>query len=62
MSRRTICETDYAGEARLLAAGYASLGVEAATHCHAAIASTWRKADGSLYFRNWREYAPGFES
>ena len=28
MSRRTICETDYAGEARLLAAGYASLGVE----------------------------------
>jgi internalin A len=28
----------------------------------AAVASTWRKADGSLYFADWREYQPEMQT
>lgn len=35
---------------------------EAATNVHAATASTWRNADGSLTFSDWRDYAPVLES
>jgi hypothetical protein len=35
---------------------------EASRNLLAAVASTWRNADGSLYFKDWRDYAPGFES
>ena len=34
----------------------------ASTDCHAAITSTWRNKDGSLYFAHPRAYAPIFES
>jgi hypothetical protein len=34
----------------------------ASRDCHAAMASTWRNRDGSLYFARPRDYAPGFES
>lgn len=35
---------------------------EASRDCHAAMASTWRKRDGSLYFLHPQDYRPGFES
>ena len=35
---------------------------EASRNLLAAVASTWRNADGSLYFADWRDYAPVFES
>lgn len=35
---------------------------EAAEHAHAAAASTWRNADGSLVYADWRDYRPAFES
>jgi hypothetical protein len=35
---------------------------EALRNVQAAAASTWRNADGSLAYRNWREYAPAAES
>jgi hypothetical protein len=35
---------------------------QASKDCHAALASTWRNRDGSLYFKNWKNYAPAFES
>jgi hypothetical protein len=35
---------------------------EASRNLQAAVASTWRNADGSLYFKDWRDYAPVFES
>jgi hypothetical protein len=34
----------------------------ASTDCLAAIASTWRNADGSLTFKRPSDYAPVFES
>jgi hypothetical protein len=34
----------------------------ASRDCHAAMASTWRKADGSLYFAKPQDYRPGWES
>jgi len=37
-------------------------GGAASKDCHAAMASTWRKADGSLYFAKPQDYRPGFES
>jgi hypothetical protein len=37
-------------------------GGEASRNLHAAVASTWRNADGSLHFEDWRDYAPVFES
>jgi hypothetical protein len=35
---------------------------EAELNVHAAAASTWRNADGSLTYQNWRDYAPDAES
>jgi hypothetical protein len=35
---------------------------DAQTNIQAAAASTWRNADGSLAYRNWRDYAPAAES
>ena len=35
---------------------------EASRDCLAAVASTWRNADGSLAFKDYRQYAPVFES
>jgi hypothetical protein len=35
---------------------------EAAKNVHAAAASTWRNADGSLAFKRWQDYVPGAES
>ena len=35
---------------------------EASKNVHAAMASTWRNEDGTLYFKNWNEYRPQFES
>ena len=35
---------------------------EASRNLLAAAASTWRNADGSLHFADWRDYAPVFES
>jgi hypothetical protein len=35
---------------------------EASRNVHAAAASTWRNADGSVTYRNWRDYAPAAES
>lgn len=35
---------------------------EAARNVHAAVASTWRNADGSLAFDNWLDYIPAIES
>jgi hypothetical protein len=35
---------------------------DASTNCHAAIASTWRNSDSSLYFKKWQAYQPAFES
>ena len=37
-------------------------GGKASRNLHAAVASTWRNADGSLHFEDWRDYAPVFES
>lgn len=37
-------------------------GGKAARNLHAAVASTWRNADGSLHFSDYRDYAPVFES
>jgi hypothetical protein len=37
-------------------------GGEAARNCHAAMASTWRNHDGSLYFQDWRQYQPMIET
>ncbi|MDR0481271.1 MAG: hypothetical protein LBG66_05230, partial [Gallionellaceae bacterium] len=37
-------------------------GGEASRNLLAAVASTWRNADGSLHFKDWRDYAPVFES
>lgn len=37
-------------------------GGETQRNVHAAAASTWRNADGSLTYRDWREYAPRAES
>jgi len=37
-------------------------GGKSATDCHAAAASTWRLHDGSLAFKNYRDYQPEFES
>ena len=34
----------------------------ASRDCHAAAASTWRNADGSLVFRRYQDYTPAFES
>jgi len=34
----------------------------ASKDCHAAIASTWRNLDNSLYFKKPQDYRPGFES
>jgi hypothetical protein len=35
---------------------------DAAKYAHAAAASTWRNQDGSLAVKDWRDYAPEFES
>jgi hypothetical protein len=35
---------------------------EAARLAHAAAASTWRNADGSLTYKRWQDYAPVAES
>jgi hypothetical protein len=35
---------------------------DARRNCHAAVASTWRNKDNSLYFTKWEQYRPGFES
>ena len=35
---------------------------KASNDCHAAAASTWRLADGSLAFKKFTDYAPAFES
>ena len=35
---------------------------EASKDVVAALASTWRNADGSLYFKRYQDYRPGFES
>jgi hypothetical protein len=35
---------------------------EASKNVHAAMASTWRKEDGTLYFENWQDYKPQYES
>jgi hypothetical protein len=37
-------------------------GGEASRNAHAAAASTWRNADQSLTYRDWRDYAPVAES
>jgi hypothetical protein len=37
-------------------------GGEAARNAHAAAASTWRNADGSLTYQDWRDYCPSAES
>lgn len=37
-------------------------GGDAARNAHAAAASTWRNADGSLAFQRWADYAPAKES
>ncbi|WP_439606831.1 DUF6745 domain-containing protein [Hydrogenophaga sp.] len=37
-------------------------GGESARNVHAAAASTWRNSDGSLAYKNWRDYAPAAES
>ena len=37
-------------------------GGEASRFIHAAVASTWRNADGSLTFSDWRDYDPDAES
>ena len=37
-------------------------GGEASRNCHAAAASTWRNADGSLAYERWQDYAPVAES
>lgn len=37
-------------------------GREASHNAHAAAASTWRNADGSLVFADWRDYRPFAES
>jgi hypothetical protein len=34
----------------------------AAKDCHAAMASTWRRQDGTLYFSKPQDYRPEFES
>ena len=34
----------------------------ASRNAHAAVASTWRNADGSLAYRDWRDYSPAAES
>jgi hypothetical protein len=35
---------------------------DASRHVHAAVASTWRNADGTLTFRHWQDYDPDAES
>jgi hypothetical protein len=35
---------------------------QAALDCHAAVASTWRRADGSLAYARYTDYRPGAES
>lgn len=35
---------------------------EAARNAHAAAASTWRNADGSMVYEDWRDYQPAAES
>ncbi|MCW1959774.1 MAG: hypothetical protein KIH64_014765, partial [Mycobacterium sp.] len=35
---------------------------EASRNCHAAAASTWRNADGSLAYKRWQDYKPAAES
>jgi len=35
---------------------------DAARNAHAAAASTWRRADGSLAYKRWADYAPAAES
>ncbi len=35
---------------------------EAARNAHAAAASTWRNADGSMVYEDWRDYRPAAES
>ena len=37
-------------------------GGDASRHVHAAVASTWRNADGSLTFSHWQDYDPDGES
>ena len=37
-------------------------GGEAARNVHAAAASTWRNADGSLAYKRWQDYRPAAES
>jgi uncharacterized protein DUF6745 len=37
-------------------------GGEASRNAHAAAASTWRNANGSLAFKRWQDYAPDAES
>jgi hypothetical protein len=37
-------------------------GGDATRNAHAAAASTWRNADGSLACKRWQDYAPGAES
>jgi hypothetical protein len=46
----------------LLRVDPAAYGGEAARNVHAAAASTWRNADGSLVFDNWLDYLPTLES
>jgi len=35
---------------------------EASRNAHAAVASTWRLANGELAFKDYRDYMPSFES
>jgi len=35
---------------------------EAAKNAHAAAASTWRNADGSMAYKRWQDYVPAAES
>jgi hypothetical protein len=37
-------------------------GGDASRNVHAAAASTWRNADGSLTYRRWQDYSPAAES
>ncbi len=46
----------------LLRVDPSAYGGDASRHVHAAVASTWRNADGSLTFTSWRDYNPDAES
>lgn len=55
-------EPDGAFKHYMLRVDPSAYGGEAAENAHAAAASTWRNADGSLVYADWREYRPAFES